>query len=383
MGTTLTGTTPQDTYDSLIKVTDNGPISGTAKYLSDGLGNDSALAMSTTQVGIGTASPAQNLHISSSQTTAYAASSASLIQPDGGSNLLIQNTGAAGFTSLRFAALNTSNAVGYLGFTNNTANVGGSFIFGQRTGASSYAEQMRITDTGNVGIGTSSPARLLHSSASYAAPTGGIDANVQILASNTSGASGINMLASNASVSFLHFGDNDAANVGQIAYTHANDNMLFVVGGAERFRMTPSGLTFNGDTAAANALDDYEEGTFTPTVAGSTTAGTATYTTQLARYTKIGRQVSCQIDLGYNSGTGTGNLTIAGLPFTDAGLNNPAVTIGYLDGITLTANNYALAYLASGTTRIDFVQIPTGGGSLTSVSYDSEGRIILNVTYTA
>jgi hypothetical protein len=71
------------------------------------------------------------------------------------------------------------------------------------------------------------------------------------------------------------------------------------------------------------------------------------------------------------------------LPFTDAGLNNPAVTIGYLDGITLTANNYALAYLASGTTRIDFVQIPTGGGSLTSVSYDSEGRIILNVTYTA
>jgi hypothetical protein len=41
MGTTLTGTTPQDTYDSLIKVTDNGPLSGTLKALSDGLGNDS------------------------------------------------------------------------------------------------------------------------------------------------------------------------------------------------------------------------------------------------------------------------------------------------------------------------------------------------------
>jgi hypothetical protein len=51
MGTTLTGTTPQDTYDSLIKVTDNGPLSGTAKYLSDGLGNDSVLALSTTAVG--------------------------------------------------------------------------------------------------------------------------------------------------------------------------------------------------------------------------------------------------------------------------------------------------------------------------------------------
>jgi hypothetical protein len=51
MGTTLTGTTPQDTYDSLIKVTDNGPLSGTAKYLSDGLGNDSALALSTGNIG--------------------------------------------------------------------------------------------------------------------------------------------------------------------------------------------------------------------------------------------------------------------------------------------------------------------------------------------
>ena len=63
MGTTLTGTTPQDTYDSLIKVTDNGPLSGTAKYLSDGLGNDSALALSTSRVGIGTATPVYNLHI--------------------------------------------------------------------------------------------------------------------------------------------------------------------------------------------------------------------------------------------------------------------------------------------------------------------------------
>jgi hypothetical protein len=47
MGTSLTGTTPQDTYDSLIKVTDNGPLSGTLKTLTDGLGNDSALALST------------------------------------------------------------------------------------------------------------------------------------------------------------------------------------------------------------------------------------------------------------------------------------------------------------------------------------------------
>ena len=66
MGTTLTGTTPQDTYDSLIKVTDNGPLSGTAKYLSDGLGNDSKLALSTGNIGIGTAAPSFRLDISGS-----------------------------------------------------------------------------------------------------------------------------------------------------------------------------------------------------------------------------------------------------------------------------------------------------------------------------
>jgi hypothetical protein len=67
MGTTLTGTTPQDTYDSLIKVTDNGPLSGTAKYLSDGLGNDSALALSTGNIGIGTTSPQRPLHINATE----------------------------------------------------------------------------------------------------------------------------------------------------------------------------------------------------------------------------------------------------------------------------------------------------------------------------
>jgi hypothetical protein len=52
----------------------------------------------------------------------------------------------------------------------------------------------------------------------------------------------------------------------------------------ERVRVTTDGLTFNGDTAAANALDDYEEGTFTPSLGGD-----ATYLAQSGSYTKIGR----------------------------------------------------------------------------------------------
>lgn len=47
MGTTLTGQTQSSTYDALLKITDNGPVGGTLKVVTDGLGNDSALQIST------------------------------------------------------------------------------------------------------------------------------------------------------------------------------------------------------------------------------------------------------------------------------------------------------------------------------------------------
>src|SRR6478609_1938676 len=47
MGTSLTGQTQSSTYDALLKITDNGPVGGTAKVITDGLGNDSALKVGT------------------------------------------------------------------------------------------------------------------------------------------------------------------------------------------------------------------------------------------------------------------------------------------------------------------------------------------------
>jgi hypothetical protein len=51
-------------------------------------------------------------------------------------------------------------------------------------------------------------------------------------------------------------------------------------------RLAGAGITFNGDTAAANELDDYEEGTFTLTMAGSSTAGTVTYANKKRQHTQ-------------------------------------------------------------------------------------------------
>ncbi len=48
----------------------------------------------------------------------------------------------------------------------------------------------------------------------------------------------------------------------------ANNYLRFDTNSTERMRVTTDGLTFNGDTASANALDDYEEGTWTPTLGG-------------------------------------------------------------------------------------------------------------------
>lgn len=70
-------------------------------------------------------------------------------------------------------------------------------------------------------------------------------------------------------------------------------------------------------SADANTLDDYEEGTFTPSLLFGGAAAGMTYSNQSARYTKIGRVVHCEIIANLSAkGTSTGAATIAGLPFS-------------------------------------------------------------------
>jgi hypothetical protein len=79
------------------------------------------------------------------------------------------------------------------------------------------------------------------------------------------------------------------------------------------------GVTTNTD---ANTLDDYEEGTFTPTVS----ADTVTYTTQIGRYTKIGNKVFIDVFVHINTITPTSSYSIIlGLPFTSAATWYPAL----------------------------------------------------------
>ena len=87
----------------------------------------------------------------------------------------------------------------------------------------------------------------------------------------------------------------------------------------ERARITYNGLTFNGDTAAANALDDYEEGTWTPDIDNAylTTPGT-TYNSRAGKYVKIGTMVLARffMNIAGVTNSGVGPFFFGGLPFT-------------------------------------------------------------------
>jgi hypothetical protein len=80
-----------------------------------------------------------------------------------------------------------------------------------------------------------------------------------------------------------------------------------------------SGCTFNAsETGAANTLDDYEEGTFTPVLAGASSGVAAGYDEQVGLYTVVGNRVFINIAIDLNDkGTLVGFLKVQGLPFTN------------------------------------------------------------------
>jgi hypothetical protein len=82
-----------------------------------------------------------------------------------------------------------------------------------------------------------------------------------------------------------------------------------------------SGGLYVGGTAAANKLDDYEEGTFTPTINTSTGASVPLDSgVDILSYTKIGRKVHIQglLRLGTITSLSGAFFQIIGLPFTTA-----------------------------------------------------------------
>jgi hypothetical protein len=135
-------------------------------------------------------------------------------------------------------------------------------------------------------------------------------------------------------------------------------------------------------TGTSELLNDYEEGTFTPVINGTSPVGTATYAAQLGRYTKIGRQVSFQIVLDWSAGGGAGSLRIGNLPYLSASGLESSIAIGIIDNVALAVATYASAFVRANSVEISLRQYPVGGGSSTDVAYDASGVLVVAGFYT-
>ena len=119
----------------------------------------------------------------------------------------------------------------------------------------------------------------------------------------------------------------------------------------------------SGGTKESELLDDYEEGTFTPTFYYVSGTSNVSYTTQEGRYTKIGRLVSIHIKMSVsNIGSGNNNMRVGGLPFAPV---NSGVSYDYF-------NFSAVVGMNIGSGRVPFAQLEDygGGGRITMYSYD-------------
>lgn len=128
-------------------------------------------------------------------------------------------------------------------------------------------------------------------------------------------------------------------------------------------------------SAGANTWDDYEEGTFTPVIEGSSAAGAGTYSVQQGRYTKNGNIVSPGTYLAWSAHTGTGNMKVASLPFT-VGLFTP--TSFLISNITYP-NPVFTQYDQSATT-ISFFSSASGGAAA-SLAIDTAGAVLTGGSY--
>jgi hypothetical protein len=279
-----------------------------------GDGNDTIIGTTSGNVGIGVSPVSQN---------------GKVLQIDGGA-------GAADFRLTNNAtgsAINNGTLLGLVGSDCYLWNLENAFL----SLGTNNTERMRILSDGNIGIGTSSPASTY--GAKLAVAGGNIIADFDRtigfqwsggLNQYSKGISGANQSSGSARGLHIFNYDNDASqginfwggtNASRVQLATITDVGTILLRGASA-PASGVGIQFPATQSAssdANTLDDYEEGTWTPTVTAAASNPTVTYIVQTGFYTKIGRMVSIQGRLQINTiSGGSGAFRLSGLPFTNA-----------------------------------------------------------------
>jgi len=316
--------------------------SGTAEYdgyiqysqdqnymdFATGGGNIRARIASDGKVGIGTVSPATNLHVSSSGDTIVRVTSAD---------------GNAAFLDLGDASDPDGGRIHY--------DSGSNLVFNTAS-----SERMRIDSSGRLLIATT---------AATGASTNADDLKI----GNTDSGSQRGLTIGSALACNIRFADAADDTAGAIIYNHSLNNIAFTAGSSQRATIDADGIKFGSDTAAANALDDYEEGTWTPALTSGFFSGES-YTSQIGNYVKIGNMVYAYFFLRFNALVTSGGTIQINAPFTMTTSNVILGGIVSYHNLVSTSVSHTLApYQADGSN----IQFYGGvGGLLTATAHQSQ-----------
>ena len=255
--------------------------------------------VSTDKVGIGTTAPDDY----------WSTASNLVVKQSSGNGGISIVTGTSEVGQLYFAD-GTSGDAQYRGWLNY------SHADDKMALATAASIRMTILSDGKVGIGTSANLERTLTINTNLAKTSTTTAYPFAIQSNESSSNGRFSMHYTGGASaadrkvFLQMEEDGVANAGQI---HLNPH-----GGTVH---SPQGIVFGTETTAAYTLDDYEEGTWSPNLIGTTgSAGTyARGASYDANYTKVGRLVTIQCTFYItNKGSYTGKTRLTGLPYANA-----------------------------------------------------------------
>jgi len=368
---------------------------------------------STESLGIGTTSPADELHVYGNVDGTISTK----VQNDfAGTNATAEIWAIAkgnNFRIVNYPDADTVNA----NRTDFISSAGGSYF----TFSTASTERLRIDSSGYVGINETNPTNRLTVSQNYTYETSTTvhnNAHIKLQEDTAStyitNINGITYLSTapqkGADRGALIDGNTKSATIkvagrseGTIQFKTSSGTTGTIISETERMRITNEGyirlasaslgIQFGGDTAAANALNDYEEGTFTPVLADAATGGnTASPSDANGSYVKVGSMVTISIQLqntDLTGMTGTNNAYIRNLPFSAKNLTG-AIKFNATPRINLfsaNANNmHTTVELGDNTNYIYFQESLTNSANalIATVSQFANGSdIFFTMTYFA